>query len=126
IHYTLFQQLQQYIPTTTVNIIKNIYANTNHSVISTTGRPTEPTTPRKGVRQGCPCSPILFIFYLDKIFEDTLQSLATSHQPNTTTNPTPKSHFIATHQIFTSNFHFNFYSNFSLYIYYTYILLPCS
>ena len=49
-----------------VNLIKNIYSNSIASIITNSGT-TDPFVISKGVKQGCPLSPTLFIIFIEPL-----------------------------------------------------------
>ena len=69
-HELLFNKLQKYsIPGYLINTLKDIYRNTNMR-IRINGDTSSGYSYRKGVRQGCPCSPMLFNLFINDIFDD--------------------------------------------------------
>ena len=55
-------------------IIQNLYWKQTASVLTSTGT-SEEFEVKRGVRQGCVLSPILFNLYTDNIFEDDLKEV---------------------------------------------------
>ena len=60
------------VPETERSLIKNLYWEQN-AVVNVNGNKTEKINIRRGVRQGCILSPILFNLYSEKIFQESLQ-----------------------------------------------------
>ena len=68
-HDLLFKKLEKLnIPKYLINTIKDIYKNTTMQV-KIAGETSSGYSYRKGVRQGCPCSPMLFNIFINDIFE---------------------------------------------------------
>ena len=68
-HELLFSKLEKYsVPGYLINTLKDIYGNTKMR-IRIGGDTSSGYSYRKGVRQGCPCSPMLFNLFINDIFD---------------------------------------------------------
>jgi hypothetical protein len=68
-HELLFNKLEKYsVPGYLINTLKDIYGNTEMR-IRIGGDTSSGYSYRKGVRQGCPCSPILFNLFINDTFD---------------------------------------------------------
>ena len=75
----MFEILIAYgIPITIVNVIKILYKDTTASVVTPKGE-TEPFTIRRGVLQGDPLAPFLFVIVLDYALRTSITSNHVSH-----------------------------------------------
>ena len=66
------------IPTHLITIIQKIYMENIIRVNAGNGISEDSKVITKGVRQGCPLSPVLFNLYLDEAIQSWLQKLKTS------------------------------------------------
>lgn len=67
-HHILFKSAEEFgIPNATLNIIKNIYVGSKAKVRLEDGKFTPEFDIKRGVKQGDPLSPILFIIFMDSL-----------------------------------------------------------
>ena len=70
--------LRSLLPMEFVNVIKILYKDTTASVVTPKGE-TEPFTIRRGVLQGDPLAPFLFVIVLDYALRTSITSNHVSH-----------------------------------------------
>ena len=72
-HDVLWEVLKYYsVPSNIINILKELYSNAESAALIN-GEQTNFFKTTKGCRQGCILSPVLFLFYLEKIMEEALE-----------------------------------------------------